>query len=547
MRYPRPAILADIPLDRHAVIEASAGTGKTYTLEHLVVDRLLRTDLTLDRILVVTFTEKATGELRARIRLLIERILGAAARGEDVGDEGDAWAVDEAARRKLEATLFSFDRASIFTIHAFCRRVLVDLAFDGGQPFEQQRVDGDRLFHGAFRGALREELAAGEETRQVVVDWLASGRDEGALERLLRSAWRAGCLEPGASPAEAVPATLAALRAAFDAGVMHAAFADAAIQKASFARAEGAITQLRDALALEDDAALAALADGVDLDGLLSPRRTAVTPPKRRYPDDLAPRARETLAHLRTLRSLRLQVEAPERRAVDLLLPAVARRLEGAKRREGLFDFDDLLTRVWEGLRGPRGETLVATLRRRYAVALIDEFQDTDGRQWEIFGRLFVGGEGDEATHSFREAPALPPTVEGDVPVPVPVPVPDEDREETERAGAAGGEEAGSGRGEEQEEVERGGRRGKVKVKGISGKGKGKGISGKVKVKVKVKGISGKGKGKGKGRSGPGEGMGLSGTGTGTGTLFAIGGLVKGRSGIARVEGGSSVDARITP
>ena len=59
----KPAILASLPLDRHAVIEASAGTGKTYTLEHLVIDLLLEgRDVTLDRLLVVTFTEKLTLE-----------------------------------------------------------------------------------------------------------------------------------------------------------------------------------------------------------------------------------------------------------------------------------------------------------------------------------------------------------------------------------------------------------------------------------------------------------------------------------------------------
>ena len=64
---PRPAILPD-PAQRLLVVQASAGTGKTFFLEHRVVDLLLRTDATIDRLLVVTFTEKATAELRARIR-----------------------------------------------------------------------------------------------------------------------------------------------------------------------------------------------------------------------------------------------------------------------------------------------------------------------------------------------------------------------------------------------------------------------------------------------------------------------------------------------
>ncbi len=73
--YPRPAILDKIDLDRHAVIEASAGTGKTFTIEHLVIEILLREPVKLDQILVLTFTERAAAELRQRIRSTIENVL----------------------------------------------------------------------------------------------------------------------------------------------------------------------------------------------------------------------------------------------------------------------------------------------------------------------------------------------------------------------------------------------------------------------------------------------------------------------------------------
>ena len=75
LKYRRPQILDRIPLNQHALIEASAGTGKTYTIENLVVEILLKTDATIDKILVVTFTEKATSELRARIRATLESVI----------------------------------------------------------------------------------------------------------------------------------------------------------------------------------------------------------------------------------------------------------------------------------------------------------------------------------------------------------------------------------------------------------------------------------------------------------------------------------------
>src|SRR3981081_2528809 len=117
LKYRRPQILDRIPLDQHSLIEASAGTGKTSTIENLVAEILLKTDATLDRILGVRFPEKATSELRARIRATLESVItGASAK--DVDDK-DASAIGEDGIRKLREALFSFDRAPIQTIHGF--------------------------------------------------------------------------------------------------------------------------------------------------------------------------------------------------------------------------------------------------------------------------------------------------------------------------------------------------------------------------------------------------------------------------------------------
>ena len=82
--FPRPAILDRISHGHHAVIEASAGTGKTYTIEHMVVDLILRGRVPLTEILVLTFTERAAAELRQRIRSKIEAILAFPTQVKDV-------------------------------------------------------------------------------------------------------------------------------------------------------------------------------------------------------------------------------------------------------------------------------------------------------------------------------------------------------------------------------------------------------------------------------------------------------------------------------
>ncbi len=93
-------------------------------------------------------------------------------------------------------------------------------------------------------------------------------------------------------------------------------------------------------------------------------------------------------------------------------VPPVAERLAARKRAAGLYDFDDMLALVRDALRGPRGAELVSNLRRRFKLAIVDEFQDTDPIQWEIFrtiwgeggGPLYLVGDSKQAIYGFRGA-----------------------------------------------------------------------------------------------------------------------------------------------
>ena len=129
--YAFPAEIDALPRDRPAVIEASAGTGKTYLIEHLVVDRIVRGDARIDEMLVVTFTERAAAELVRRIRALIQDVLRpATASDEPAGPH--LWTIDAAAQDRLTAAARALDLAPISTIHAFCQRILTEHAFASG-------------------------------------------------------------------------------------------------------------------------------------------------------------------------------------------------------------------------------------------------------------------------------------------------------------------------------------------------------------------------------------------------------------------------------
>ncbi len=135
-----------LPLHGCRLLEASAGTGKTYTLALLFLRLLLERGLAVDQILVVTFTRAATGELRDRIRRRLREALDHLEhRGEADGQLTALLAAlpQELAKQRLGDALVRMDEAAIHTIHGFCQRILQDHAFESGMPFEVELLESE--------------------------------------------------------------------------------------------------------------------------------------------------------------------------------------------------------------------------------------------------------------------------------------------------------------------------------------------------------------------------------------------------------------------
>jgi exodeoxyribonuclease V beta subunit len=384
--YPFPAELADLPRDRPAVIEASAGTGKTFLIEHLVVDRLVRGEARIDEILVVTFSERAAAELVRRIRGLIREVL----RPDPTRDDAPAphvWAIDAVARERLEAAARGLDVAPISTIHAFCQRVLTEHAFASGRLLAQNPVESRTAFTAAFDDVIRARLDG--ELAGLLAVWLARN-DVRALEDLLYRARGIRCDWFVSYDPERL--------ARAGRGLTAMSFADAR------GAAERAIGNKRTSKAVADRLAelhavatrFVAHGDPVRLLGELEdlfrcyPKKdlfsyiVAALGPVRDKPG-----VEPLLAHIETLADAALPLATV---VAQRFGPLVEERLRARKRAAGLFDFDDMLLLVDEALRGPRGAELAATLRARFRLAVIDEFQDTDPVQWQIFRTIFLDG-----------------------------------------------------------------------------------------------------------------------------------------------------------
>jgi len=373
----RPSILDEILDGGHKVIDASAGTGKTFTIEQIVIDLLRTGAAQLDQILIVTFTEKATAELRARTRATIEGVLS----GQNSAE----------VERRLNDALASFHRAPIHTIHSFCRRMLTELAFDSGVRFGLDLASGRLEFHEALRAELRERLKADLRVERLIGEWLS---DEGGtaheLEELLWQAHSQRYLRPGGHNLN--QNALIDLANLFDEKVLVGAYQLAAITDDARIDAIAATGELALIIngARESTALLAESLRDFEFDRICSPPKTGKRIGKRKFPDELPDEA-QTIIKAAERAGATLDIE---QRIVDELLFAVVSRMDARKRERGTLDYEDMLKWLADALDGPRGKSLAATLRERYRVTLIDEFQDTDDLQWKIFRQVFVeGGE----------------------------------------------------------------------------------------------------------------------------------------------------------
>lgn len=407
--------VATMPLAR-SLVEASAGTGKTWSLAALYLRLVAERGYLPRRILVVTFTNAATAELRTRIR---ERLRGALAAFDDAEDAVSA-AEDpvlatllarddrDELRARVAAAVAGLDEASIHTIHGFCQRALSERAFESGARFDANLLDDE--------AALR---------RTVANDVFVRFTHE-APPALLRAAHQARL-----SPAELVDLAReagGAVRARLEPSPTGPtldvdAVADAARDLADAMRREGdRLLALVETAELKKDPGLAARAAALDLVAW-----SAAGAPLDEVPVSVAALARPVVeagrrANVKVPLAPSSVLDAAERyrrpvaqalehvrpRLVVEVLDEVARR----KRAAAQTGFDDLLVELGRALEGERGVGLRDALRAAYDAALVDEFQDTDPVQYRVFDRLFGDpdfpivfiGDPKQAIYSFRGA-----------------------------------------------------------------------------------------------------------------------------------------------
>lgn len=381
-------------LGESLLVEASAGTGKTTEMVARMVNVLRSGSTTIDQIAAVTFTHKAAGEMKLRLRQELDR-----ARTASTG----------AARDHLEHALQHLEEASIGTIHAFCAQILrerpvearVDPAF--AEVTDYQR---DRLYTRAFRGWIQERLqqdSPGVRRALSRLAWAKRG-DRSPLDDLRYAAIQLVEWRDFTAPWTRVPFDR---RDAIDQIVGHILAVGPKVNQAfAVVRELATSIQRADEIDRRDYDALEAQLIRLHRDLIYNKRKgveelmTALNNFKVCADADLAAELKEELAGF-----------------VD--------RYEGLKRQAGQLDFLDQLI-LTRGL--IRDNLQVRTyLQRRFSHIFVDEFQDTDPLQAEILlllaadrpeesdwtrarpvdGKLFVVGDPKQSIYKFRRADVL--------------------------------------------------------------------------------------------------------------------------------------------
>ncbi len=383
-----------------ALVEASAGTGKTFTITTLFLRLVVEEGLSVQQIVVVTFTEAATAELRARIRRRLREALVAFDDPTRASDPDLRAIVErtrdrEEGRRRVAEAMSALDQAAISTIHAFCLRALQERAFESGARFGLELL------------ADTSELA-----REIAEDYWSS-RMVPMESDLYRIAFEKFSLETARALVEVFarrPADMPIVpaRPTTDPEALRPELAKAYAAARRTWRAHG--ESVRELL-LESDALKRNKESGYteenvtrwcsELDELFAsdePRFCCVDALDALSAGTIAERTkqRKTPPGHAFFRQAQALFELSNRVATDLVLTLkrdladyVRREMASRKAARGVQGFEDLLFSLDRALAGAGGNELARALRGQYKAALIDEFQDTDPVQFRIFRRVF--------------------------------------------------------------------------------------------------------------------------------------------------------------
>lgn len=404
-----------LPLHRNYLIEASAGTGKTFSIENIIVRLLVEhfekgDPLTFESILVVTFTRAATRDLKKRVRAAIESAIAQLCLEESPSDyiqavieQGEAAVA--AAVKALRQALFQYDDAQIYTIHRFCMNMLTDNPVEGDLPLPSQTQEEPlkrSLIHRIIKDFFRSELDPAHVSPVQIQILLSSYKNqfESLVSSLAKTITRSVDIFPESTFSthhQNIRKGLQEIKAAFSINreLLKGDVVSLALQynkiltKEKILRPEiaegieilGALLEKGECSEQELDHLLLS---GFDLLALLQEERKKPAKANFHYFPKLFQLYRSAIhPHLQAVKNPK---KIFARLAYDCLKGFLKYVAEEEK-----FSPDDLLKIMKSSLDEP---AFLKKVQNKFRAVIVDEFQDTDPIQWQIFEKIFQKEDG---------------------------------------------------------------------------------------------------------------------------------------------------------
>ena len=421
------------PLTGTNLIEASAGTGKTYTIAGLFLRLILEKQLTVNQILVVTFTKAATEELKERIRntLLDAKSAFLKNSSNDALVKTIVKKYDDRALsiQLIQDALMDFDNAAIFTIHGFCQRILHDNAFETQSLFDTELVTDstsltreivDDFWRKHFYSLPMEfisyllikisgpeyftRLLANNRTSDIKIipelekPDLASLDDFRAMFRKLRTIWPKSRTQVTRLLKE--PSLSGSVYGSLRTTTMQTGVSKRDLTVTSMiASMDKFVDEKSDGFPLFKDF------EKFTATKIENSIRKNCRPLSHEYFDIC-----DSLYHKSV--SLESEMETYLMYFKAQCFKFIQKNLLIRKQQDNIQFYDDLLIKLKNALEDNGGEKLAQIIRKKYSAALVDEFQDTDSFQYIIFTRifdskksiLFMIGDPKQSIYSFRGA-----------------------------------------------------------------------------------------------------------------------------------------------
>lgn len=409
---------ATLPLQGVSLIEASAGTGKTYTMASLYIRLLLQAGencfdqpLPVDKILVVTFTDMATQELRERIRARIYQskqllLQYQASNDPQVFTAGGDPLLGELVKtlpdlsqsiQRLSWAEQSMDTAAIYTIHSFCRRMLMQYAFNSGVHFNLELVTDEsdllaRLTNEFWRETfyhqplaiaqfIQRELYNPQELLKKIEPYLGAETfnvalsDASLLDLSLDEFFQQRLLPLYQSISHFKQQWLSNEQALFD--LLEENKSSQKNYRTSWV--ESRFNKMRQWANNPNDFALPDVFEHFTTAKIIEKTKAGNTPLQHFLFEQA-----EALAQQQECSTLSLPL------VLYHCITGIRQKLIHYKQQHVEKGFDDLLRLVRDGLYAENGQELATLIRNQYPFAMIDEFQDTDAQQYQIFSKIYI-------------------------------------------------------------------------------------------------------------------------------------------------------------